>query len=379
MLKPFAEVQKLLPPLSTYEREQLKNSLIEHGFIQPILCVGDKILDGHHRVEIWREITGEEPPENRIERIDLDDDEAFAVAIKFNLSRRQLSTEQFKEIAKVLREQGKTQEETADILGVDNSTISIWENKNISNLNIQNAYTPPDLRVSIPSQEYDTIYDRVKKGELQRQVASDYKVTQPRISQVVRLVKAREEIPEPTETPEFPDRWYHCLVIDPPWPMKKIEREVAPNQGLYLDYPTMTLDQISEIPIPELAHEEGCHVFLWVTQKYLPEGLSLFENWGVKYQCLLTWVKPGGFTPFSWMYNTEHVLFGRIGSLDLLKLGVKLSFEEAPREHSRKPEVFYDIVRKVSPNPRLELFAREIREGFETWGNETTKFEETKQ
>ena len=336
--------------------------------------MGDKILDGHHRVEIWREITGEDPPENRIERVDLDDEKAFAVAIKLNISRRQLSTEQLKEISKVLREQGKTQEETADVLGVSQQTIGHWE-RDESNTNIGNAFLPPDLRVSVPKKEYTRIFDRKKQGETQKSIAADYKITRQRIGQIVRVVEARENIPGPTETPEFPDKRYHCLVIDPPWPSKKIEREERPNQGPFLDYPTLTLEEISELPIPDLAQEEGCHVFLWVTQKYLPEGLSLFEKWGVKYQCVLTWVKPTGITPFSWMYNTEHVLFGRIGSLQLSKLGIKLSFEGKTREHSRKPDEFYEIVKQVSPNPRLELFAREPREGFEVWGNEVNKFE----
>lgn len=173
---------------------------------------------------------------------------------------------------------------------------------------------------------------------------------------------------------EYPTDVYACIVIDPPWPIKKIERHVRQDQGLYLDYPTMSLEEIAKIPIPKLAFEDGCHIYLWVTQKYLPHGLDLFEKWGVKYQCIMTWVKPVGITPYTWMYNTEHVLFGRIGSLSLLRNGIKLSFNEPTREHSRKPDTFYDIVRMASPEPRLELFARQPREGFIAWGNETEKF-----
>jgi len=87
-------------------------------------------------------------------------------------------------------------------------------------------------------------------------------------------------------------------------------------------------------------------------------------------------MKNGGFTPFSFMYNTEHVLFGQVGNLPLLKMGVRLSFEGRRREHSRKPEEFYEIVWQVSPKPRIDLFARQRREGFDAWGNETEKFGE---
>ncbi len=199
-------------------------------------------------------------------------------------------------------------------------------------------------------------------------------------TQAALLIEAARQIRsehEPVETPVFPDSKYRCIIIDPPWPVKKIEREERPNQGPILDYPTMNLEEIAKLPITELANENGCHIYLWVTHKFLPSGLDLFKTWGIKYQCLLTWIKPTGMVPFSWMYNTEHVLFGRIGSLKLNKLGIKLSFKAKTREHSRKPDKFYEIVRKVSPNPRLELFAREPREGFEVWGYEKNKFKET--
>jgi len=183
------------------------------------------------------------------------------------------------------------------------------------------------------------------------------------------------KIPE-TKTPPLPNEKYRCLIIDPPWEMEKISRDERPNQGKYLDYPTMTIEELEKLPIKELADIEGCHIYLWTTHKHLPDALKLFESWGAKYQCLMTWVKPTGMTPFSWMYNTEHVLFGRIGSLKLEKLGIKLAFNEKSREHSRKPDVFYDIVKQASPEPRLDMFSRESREGFSLWGNEVNKFDE---
>lgn len=168
----------------------------------------------------------------------------------------------------------------------------------------------------------------------------------------------------------LPDGRFRCIVIDPPWPMQKIERQVRPNQGQQLDYPVMTLDQIAALPIDELADPAGAHVYLWVTHRFLPDGLRLFEAWGIRYQCVMTWAKNVGITPFSWMYDTEHVLFGRTGSLDLQQLGLRLSFTAPVTRHSAKPDVFYERVAAASPGPRLEMFARIPREGFEAWGNE---------
>lgn len=174
------------------------------------------------------------------------------------------------------------------------------------------------------------------------------------------------------KTPPLPAGKYRCIVVDPPWPVQKIEREERPSQGDKLDYPTMTVDEIRDLPVAHLAADDGCHIYLWVTQKFLPTGLALLESWGVNYQCCMTWVKPTGMTPYSWMYNTEHVLFGHIGNLPLERLGLKLSFEAPVTKHSAKPAIFYDRVVQASPVPRIDLFARCSREGFDVWGNEVT-------
>jgi N6-adenosine-specific RNA methylase IME4 len=184
--------------------------------------------------------------------------------------------------------------------------------------------------------------------------------------------RARHQ-PAVIETPPVPQGTYRCLVIDPPWPMAKSEREVRPSQGDHLNYPVMSLEAMEALPIAALADPAGCHVYLWVTQRFLPAGLGLFEAWGVTYQCVLTWVKPTGMTPYSWIYNTEHVLFGRVGTLPLTVCGRKLSFEASVERHSAKPEVFYAVVRAVSPSPRLDMFARRACEGFQGWGHEVRR------
>ena len=88
----------------------------------------------------------------------------------------------------------------------------------------------------------------------------------------------------------------------------------------------------------------------------------------------MTWVKNVGFTPYSFMYSTEHILFGRIGFLELLKKGKRLDFSAKVREHSRKPDEFYNLVREVSPEPRIDIFSREKREGFDQYGDQSDKF-----
>ena len=166
---------------------------------------------------------------------------------------------------------------------------------------------------------------------------------------------------------------FHAIVIDPPWPMEKIERDVRPNQDV-MDYPTMSLEQIrgwwARKDIPAHIPTAGAHIYLWTTHRFLPEALNCFNIWGVNYQCLLTWVKNVGMTPYSWMYSTEHCLFGRIGALPLVKNGERLDFSAPVTRHSEKPNKFYELVEKVSPNPWVDMFARKLRPGWEAWGNE---------
>jgi len=166
---------------------------------------------------------------------------------------------------------------------------------------------------------------------------------------------------------------YHTIVIDPPWPMEKILRDERPNQTDF-DYPTMEIDEIIKFPTIEYANPDGCHIYLWTTQRFLPDAFKVMSEWGFNYQCLMTWVKNVGFTPFSWMYSIEHCLFGRAGTLPLTRLGMRLDFQAKVREHSRKPDEFYELVRQASPEPRIDIFSREKRQGFDQAGNETGKF-----
>ena len=181
-----------------------------------------------------------------------------------------------------------------------------------------------------------------------------------------------------TITPAVPAGTYRTIVIDPPWPMDKSGRYAADErasglglaaQGTRLDYPVMELDQIAALPVPDLA-TDGTSLYLWVTQRFLPDGLRLVEHWGFTYHCLLTWTKPSGFAPFSFMFNTEHALFAYRPPLDLARLGLKIGFSARATGHSVKPDAFYTLVEEASFEPRLEMFARRARPGWVAWGDE---------
>lgn len=375
--------KQILPSLSKEEYEGLKSSIAKYGVLVPIeLDEQGNVLDGHHRLRACQELEISNYP--TVTKRFKNEEEKQAYIYTMNLARRQLSPEQLKEIregqkrlAFLFRKRNRSQKEIASLLGVTQQLISIWLNKPDTNsTNAGDTCISSDLKLKVPKEARKQIYARNRTGESQEQVAADFHITQQRVSQIVqkeRLAEEAEQRKRNLFNTTAKDVKYKTLIIDPPWPVQKILRKVRPKQDV-MDYLTMTIEEIGKLPIGNWADPNGCHVYLWVTHKYLPEGLGLFQLWDIKYECIMTWVKNVGFTPFSWMYSTEHVLFGRIGSLAVIKKGLRLDFKGRVREHSRKPDEFYELVRQASPEPRLDFFSREARDGFDQLGDEIDAF-----
>ena len=173
---------------------------------------------------------------------------------------------------------------------------------------------------------------------------------------------------------------YDVIVIDPPWPMAKIERVVRPNQ-VHFDYPVLSIDEIRDYQLedkrtlPGLCGEHA-HCFLWTTQKFLPDAFQLLTDWQLDYVCTFVWHKPGGFQPVGLpQYNCEFALYAKHGKPTFIDTKEFPTCFEAPRaEHSRKPELFYETIRRVTFGRRADVFSREFHEGFEGIGNEVGKF-----
>jgi N6-adenosine-specific RNA methylase IME4 len=172
---------------------------------------------------------------------------------------------------------------------------------------------------------------------------------------------------------------FDCVVIDPPWMIQKVDRDERPNQDAF-DYPRMTESQIEKFWYDEISGKlnPDCHVFCWTTQKYLPATFKLLNAWDLKYVFTMVWHKPGGFQPVDLpQYNCEFVVYARQGAPIFIDTSNFFCCFEAPRrEHSRKPDEFYDLIRRVTGGSRIDVFSREKRPGFAQYGNEIDKFRE---
>jgi N6-adenosine-specific RNA methylase IME4 len=171
---------------------------------------------------------------------------------------------------------------------------------------------------------------------------------------------------------------FDVVVIDPPWPVQKIDRDVRPNQDAF-DYPTMSPEELLTFWREDMASrlQSDCHLLVWTTQKYLPAALAFIESIDFRYVLTLVWHKAGGFQPLGLpQYNCEFAVYARRGSPVFIDTkDFPCCFAAPRREHSRKPDRFYEIVRRVTGGSRIDVFSREPREGFAQYGNEPRKFQ----
>jgi N6-adenosine-specific RNA methylase IME4 len=178
-------------------------------------------------------------------------------------------------------------------------------------------------------------------------------------------------------------RKFHTILADPPWQFHNRTGKVAPEHKRLNRYSTLSLEEIKGLPIDDLA-DKPAHLYLWVPNALLKEGLEVMKAWGFSYKTNIIWYKvrkdggpDGRGVGFYFRNVTELVLFGVKGK-DARTLAPGRSqvniVSTRKREHSRKPDEIYEIIENCSRGPYLELFARGKKEGWHQWGDQVDNY-----
>ena len=179
------------------------------------------------------------------------------------------------------------------------------------------------------------------------------------------------------------DKRFSTVLADPPWQFQNRTGKVASCHLFLSLYGTVTLCEILAVPVEQIS-DDTAHLYLWVPNALLPDGIKVLEAWGFTYKSNIVWHKirkdggsDGRGVGFYFRNVTELVLFGVRGkNARTLQPGrTQVNYlATRKREHSRKPDEFYDIVESCSPGPYLELFARGPRENWSVWGNQSDDY-----
>lgn len=180
-----------------------------------------------------------------------------------------------------------------------------------------------------------------------------------------------------------PQKKYDVLMVDPPWPKKKGgRREVTPNQTRELDYPTMPIVEIFKLLKTQIFSQAAKDhvVFLWIVDQFLESAERNMQYLGYKLHARMIWDKGNGVAPgFTVRYSHEYLNWYYMGSLlpiaESLRGKARTVFFEPSREHSRKPDLAYQIITGFYPDARkFDVFSREKKVGWDQFGNQTNHF-----
>ncbi len=179
------------------------------------------------------------------------------------------------------------------------------------------------------------------------------------------------------------DQKFSTVLADPPWQFQNRTGKMAPEHKRLSRYATLSLQDIKDLPVEAIV-EDRAHLYLWVPNALLAEGMSVMQHWGFTYKTNIIWYKvrkDGGpdrrGVGFYFRNVTEMLLFGVRGK-NVRTLGPGRRQENMivsrKREHSRKPDEQYELIESCSWGPRIELFARGPREGWHVWGNQAKDY-----
>jgi len=392
--------QYLIPPMSEDDYHNLLEDIKRNGILQPIdISYNNIILDGHHRVKAAKELGIKEIEVRIPELLDIDEDE-YLISVAMNrrhLTEGQkavLANEYIKRLSKKRkseagkkainarwhpeREYGEATVASTYKDEVDRSRKLAAERLKVSEKKIRYVQ---EIEKAEENKEKKVIYEKLRTGELQlheakliaqlpedkREIVLEKKLeTKKDIRSIVREINNAEKN---QNVKPIPDGKFSIIYADPPW---EYEHSISTSREIENHYPTLELEKIKATEIPA---DDNAMLFLWAPAPKIEEALEVMKAWGFSYRTNLVWVKDKIGMGYYARVKHELLLIGIKGD----GIGTTLP-ENRPEsvifaertEHSKKPDISYEIIEKMYPkHSKIELFARNKRDGWEAWGNET--------
>lgn len=363
---------QLMPALSKDEYTKLRDDISKRGVMVPIEYdeLGN-VLDGHHRIRICQELGITDWP--RFIRKGLTEDEKKSHAIALNLARRHLSNEQRRPFWEQMRQAGMTLEAIAKADGtvspktVQRALDAVLSNDKTDKVTGKDGKKyptkkkPRKKKTCYISEEAAKKAEKLPEKHKQAVLLGEKSPTEAsRDAKIENLSKKQVDLSGTK---------YRVVYADPPWSYGNTQPDYHTEQRDH--YQVMDLKSICGLPIKEICEQDSV-LFIWVTSPILEESFQVINSWGFKYKASFVWDKVKHNMGHYNSVRHEFLLICVRGSCqpDIRKLFDSVVTEERTK-HSKKPEIFYDIIDTLYPNgKRIELFARSKRNGWDSYGNE---------
>ncbi len=373
----FHPVADIFPLMQGEEFDRLVADIREHDLREPIWLHQDgRIIDGRNRYRACP-IANREP---RFQTYIGPDESLVGFVISMNLHRRHLNESQramaatrtanLPQGARTDLPQicGKSQSEAAAAFNV--SSRSVQTAQKVKEKGVPGliklvddgvvAVSDAVRVVGLPIAEQDRVIERLTTGQAK---------TLARAHRDAEIERQRREIAEGTA--KQPDGVFEVIAMDPPWPYGNQHDYDREYFRATTPYPEMSLEEIATLKIPAA---DNCVLWLWTTHRFLPHAFPLIESWGFEYRVTATWAKDR-FGVGRWLRSqSEFCLLATRGHPRVELKSQSTVIHGAMRQHSRKPDEFYELVESLCIGRKLDYFSREPRPGWEQFGNDLAKF-----
>lgn len=365
------EFKALIPPLATDELAQLEALILRDGCRDPLVLWDGILVDGHHRHEIC---TRHGLPFETVEMVFESRAHARIWMRENQKGRRNLSPAWLIELElgnknDYLEIGKKTQGKRTDLLSQnDKKSLPAPTNTRVEIAKAAGVSTGQVGMAEQVKKKAPELWEKAKQGEVSISTAyKEIKKAEKKTEREHQITKQKEAIESGAVS--LPEGVFEVVAMDPPW---NYGREYDPETSRVANpYPEMTQEQILALNPP---FAEDCVLFLWTTQAFIWDAKELLDAWGFTYKATIVWDKEK-IGMGAWLrMQCEFCLVGIKGKPAWNNTKWRDIIRESRREHSRKPEAFYEMVEEITIGRRLDFFSREQRNGWEAFGNDTGKF-----